>query len=674
MENIYIENEPEMENEFSERNESFVFVDSANLGNMIQNNSFKESDDLSQARFHQSECRFYSDYDQTYRNGRTTGFYNSTTGFYGTNGEYPIQLFNKVREILGNKEDKIKMYLLLFQNHYKPIGSKIRDELSKLFTSDDAVFNFEFSKPELEGNAEAYRATYLHDTKFFESNMPHILTASPNSILVVDMPNNPDPNDKYPKPYFHSVSIDNVLFIKVKKVYYNADYSYNVICGIIFKECEGDETYYYAFDEKYWRSFEKSNGENIKLLSESEHGLDYCPACFAYDDPLYYTDYGFMNGAERVAKRGVITDALSLIEDYVFHENGRAYSELYAKFPITEQMEQLCNYEEHGLQCTGGFLRGNAQINTFGGQAEAYVDKPCPNCSKRGTLWAGTVVQKPAPQDGSEKGMFDNAFRFIQMPVDSLNYLTARSHEYILEIEKTCIGTNMESVNNKAVNEKQVGALAQSRQSVFNSVARRVEKSWQFVLNTVFKLRYGNDFKGSTVYLGNEFFIYSESDLLRSYNELKASGASDYVLDKLSDQIIKTKFRNDSKLMHHEMILQKLKPFRHRTDTELSLLVEKGLVNADLAKYQILLPYLISQIESNNNTSIAQYGSKLDPNKQIQQIKNETQKLFVELNEKESDDNEEKAIKSAELQGKMQSRQAKMAESEIESDDDEIED
>ena len=173
----------------------------------------------------------------------------------------------------------------------------------------------------------------------------------------------------------------------------------------------------------------------------------------------------------------------------------------------------------------------------------------------------------------------------------------------------------------------QVEANFESRSSVLNSLKGNLEAARKFVDDTCCILRYGENFLGSSISMGTEFYIYSVNDLYAQYKQAKENGASEAILDSIGDQIIETEYRNDSQEMQRMLILKHLEPYRHYTFDELMKLQEKQLLNQDSLKIKINFSTFVDRFER-ENTNIIEFGSQLEFDKKINII-NEKFKDYV---------------------------------------------
>jgi hypothetical protein len=497
--------------------------------------------------------------------------------------------------------DKAAMFekVMEFPVYTNELIKAISEEYQKVYDAENASFTYEFTTDEEKQNFDEYIES-INFWQNWKNKSSDAMLRNINSILVVDMPTDAAETT----PYYYFLDIDSVKDISI-------DREGNILWLIV--EQEGatvkDKTYF-ILDEVSYRIVDKDGNEKMSV----SHGLNYTPACFFWSEP--------MKKSAPIVKRSPITPALNNLNWLLFSEVSRRCLELYAAYPIYVTFKEKCNYstiiDNREVYCTGGVLDlGNGSVN------------PCPVCSKNKFVGPGTLLKVPMPMP-ADKPQPNNIDAVKQIPAEvaSLDYWTARVSELWDEIFYDCVGNDSTVVDKQAINQDQVKAHFSSQENILFNIKENLEKSHQFVINTIARLKFSTTFVSSSINYGTDFYLKSSSEIITEYTEAKTAGVPQYFLNYKRSQIDSIATKGNNNDTERLMILKHLEPW-----IDLSLNECKALGLSDVSREMFLLKSDFSRLIlkfENEFGPVTNFGSLLNFNIKIQRIQ---QKLLQYVKE-----------------------------------------
>lgn len=502
-------------------------------------------------------------------------------------------------------KDKFRMFKTLFRFPVKTNGVTgiCFDKLSRVFDGRNPAFNYQFLSSEHRDDWEYYRQDVLNEPAVWETDGWDYFKTEFNSVLIVDLPQEQDPTDKYPQPYFYWLTIDNVFAYEVDKKTGNMSW-------IIFKQPDDKIA---VFDDTHFEVYEFNKDTNSigALIVSNEHDLGYCPARFFWNEPLDVNDPD--------VKTSPLTKELEALDWFLFFHISKKHLDLYGAYPIYSGYEQDCDYQDETTNdtCDGGFMRSS---KGFYNLDSAGLIQRCPRCHDKRIAGAGSFVEIPIPKD-KEQPDLRNPVQILTIDRQSLDYNVEEENRLRDNIISAIVGVDGEPINNQAVNEKQVSASFESQSTILNRVKKGFEEAMQFVDTTICKLRYGNSFVSAKINLGTEFYVMDVTELRNRYKIAKESGASEAELDALQNQIIEADYRNNPTQLQRMYIMAELEPYRHLTRNEVIELNGKGLIGEDELRIKLNFPNFVRRFER-ENTNILEFGTAIPFAKKIEVITN----------------------------------------------------
>ena len=516
-----------------------------------------------------------------------------------------------VRQLLPKDKYNIFLHLFKFPLLTPAVVEDVYRELERVFYSRNSSSSYQFTDSELAEDWSQYKKNNLNEPEIWKTIGWKRMQVSPNSILVVDLPQ--VQTSLRPEPYFYWLEIDAVIDYQTFRL------DENQFEWLIFKQPEHRIA---VFDDTSIRVYQLNEKNEIQsLISEAKHDLGYCPARFFWSTQL--------NEKNKDLKKNPITKELSNLDWYLFFSISKQHLDLYAPYPIYSAYEADCNFEnnETGDYCDGGFLRnakGEYKILNDG-----TVEK-CPCCSEKRIAGPGSFLEVPIPNQSEGVADMRNPVQITTIDKDSLDYNVNECARLKNEIVISVVGSGGTVSEKEAINETQVTANFESKTSVLNALKTNFELAQKFVEDTVCKLRYGGAFISSSVNWGTEFYVFTVTELYSKYKQAKENGASNSELDAISQQILEVEYRNNPLVLQRMLILKQLEPYPHKTLDEVLKLYEKELLNENLVKLKINFSTLVEKFER-ENINIIEFASNKPMREKIDIINKKLLEYVTEI-------------------------------------------
>lgn len=502
----------------------------------------------------------------------------------------PTTLFlDWVKQLLP--KDKFNVFLQLFRLPL-PTPAVVEDvyrELERVFYSRNSSSSYQFTDPEFAEDWAQYKKNNLNEPDIWKTTGWKKMQASPNSILVIDIPR--VQKATRPEPYFYWLEISTVID------YQTSELDENLFDWLIFKQPGNTIA---VFDDTYIRVYQLNEKNEIQsLISEAKHDLGYCPARFFWSTPL--------NEKNKDLKKNPIAKELSNLDWYLFFSLSKRHLDLYAPYPIYSAYEADCNFEnnETGDYCDGGFLRNAA--GEYKILNDGTVEK-CPCCSEKRIAGPGSFLEVPIPNQSEGIADMRNPIQITTIDKDSLDYNVNECTRLKNDIIVSIVGSGGTVSEKEAINETQVTANFESKTSVLNALKTNFELAQKFVEETICRLRYGDAFISLSVNWGTEFYVFTAAELYAKYKQAKDNGASNSELDAIAQQILEVEYRNNPLVLQRMLILKQIEPYPHKTLDEVLKLYEKGLLDENHVKLKINFINLVEKFER-ENINIIEFAS-----------------------------------------------------------------
>lgn len=506
--------------------------------------------------------------------------------------EPTTEFLNWVKLLLP--KDKYNTFLQLFRFPVPTVSLVKRSyrELERIFEAKDAAFVYRFDASETLADWEQFRLHKMHEPEVWKKIGWKMVKLHPNSILVIDLPDTQA--SALPEPYFYWLDISHVVDYKLKT---NTEFEW-----LIFRQPENRIA---VFDDASIRIYELDE-DHVKIkrkISESTHGLGYCPARFFLSESI--------SAENRCIKKNPITEELSNLDWYLFFAISKRHLDLYAPYPIYSAYEADCNFEnnETGDYCDGGFLRNiNGDYKIL---ADGTLEK-CPVCGEKRIAGPGSFLEIPVPNQADGVADMRNPIQITSIDKNSLDYNVKEIERLGDEIVANITGTHTQAgaaAEKEAVNELQVEANFESRKSVLLALKSELESAQRFVDDTIAKIRYGEKFISSSINWGTEFYLYTQKELREKYNTAKKDGAPMYELSALQDKIIDLEYKNNPLELQRAFILKQLEPLQQLSFNEITTLFRENAITLDEMLLKMNFMEYVERFER-ENINILDFASK----------------------------------------------------------------
>ena len=500
-------------------------------------------------------------------------------------------------------KDKYEVFLNLFTlpGANVELSKQIYNELARVFDGKNPVRSYSFEDSDLADDWDDYQKELGLSSVWRTKGWETMKTAI-NSVLIVDLPE--EQTGELPEPYFYFLGIEHV-------VDYQTDEK-GKIDWIIFKQSEDRNTGLVTlaiFDQEAYRIVViNKKKEIVEEVSEVMHGLGYCPASFMWTDAISQRNLDL--------KEAPLTSQLSNLDWLLFFSTSKKHLDLYAPYPIYSAYRQDCDYEnaENGDYCDGSYLRNAA------GEYHQLANSSlvsCPKCGNKQLKGPGSFIEVPIPEkDGVD---MRDPVTITTIDKSSLDYNVEEEKRLARSVYESVVGVGGLSESREALNVDHIKSNYDAKTSVLNGLKLNFEIAETFVSDTICRLRYENNYVGTFINYGTEFYILSLDDLYDFYKKAKENGSSEVELDTIQEQIIATKYRNNPMMMRRMTVLKHLEPYQHFTRKELQELNSAGLIDKDLLAVKINFNSFIDKFER-DNINIVKFGAQLSFEKKIEII------------------------------------------------------
>ena len=556
-----------------------MIINQANLNQLLKG---KRSNQLEEAEAYENRLGLH---------GTETDKAPSTDAFKNFLNQYPISLLPK------EKAETFKS-LITYPLPTVSLIKEIYSELWKVFDAQNKVESFTFENEENLSDFQSYRQS-IKEPNYWSSIAWKLIQTKVNSIIVVDLAE--EQTTSKPEPIFFSVPIESVVFLEETDNQENLE-------ALIWKglpsheqKNAGIEEVIYIYDKaSYQVATKKSNADWFIEFTQS-HDLGYCPARYLWSDKRGEMQKSAPHGSELGNLDWILYQTIS----------GRNL-ELYAGFPIITTYQEDCSYiSEDGVECEGGFINNISEVEGI----RKVEQTACPDCSSRSLVGPGSVKQVPAPIDNQSADLMPAA-EITKGDVDSLEWFESSLDTKIAKVKLNVVGAGGEPNNNQAKNTKQIESGFENKQTILSNIARNLEKIQKFTLDTIAKLRYGEDFDNSVISYGNKFFLQTEAEALENYNSAKKEGLPNYILEDFRLSMLHKRYRNDPDMLKRVILLDFLEPL---PDYSLDNINTVTFIDQKVVFRKMNFNDLIKRFELEKG-NIVKYREGIDLNVRVAQI------------------------------------------------------
>jgi len=151
---------------------------------------------------------------------------------------------------------------------------------------------------------------------------------------------------------------------------------------------------------------------------------------------------------------------------------------------------------------------------------------------------------------------------------------------------------------NQAVNEKQIHSQFEGAENILLEIKMNFEIIEKWTLETMAKIRYGEDqLINVIVDYGDRFFLKSIETLQEELTSAKDAGMPDSFIIDIVEQMIETKYKNDTTQIQRNKLLLHLEPLPTRSIEDMIEINKNFTLNEDVVNKKIKFNSLIKKFE-----------------------------------------------------------------------------
>ena len=407
------------------------------------------------------------------------------------------------------------------------------NELSKVFETNDRHIKVNFKNPD---NEELFNPNMERIDAFMRNEGLEAAKNSINSVVVTDLPS--DQLGEFPAPYSYIVYADQFKIANPNSDGSFTEFAWNT--GIK----QGKDIVIAYVDDVFYRLFLLNEEGEYRFLSESQHDLTKCPVV-----PFWSDIKDKRKGS--LCKKGVLTSAVSRLDDLLWKEVGQGNNNLYSLYPSIWHYKEEGDYqhpepdEEYNnepiLQDGLLFPKGTSR-----------------NLNKK--IVNGAVFKLDMPREGESP--LGDVMGFAVPPVPNMQWIQTDLENTRQIIWKRTVGFDGESNNDQAKNEKQVQSGFESQTAVFDRFRKNLEQLHAALLWNEACLMFGVDQVISVnANYGCGYFLHTSQQLEERYQKNKQSGIPFFMLIQERENILDVKYKNNPDLRSRMQIISHLDPY-----------------------------------------------------------------------------------------------------------------
>ncbi len=511
------------------------------------------------------------------------------------NDEAFLNLKSMIRKRLPNKAYTRVLDFIEYPLSTVDFTNSLLVKLYKVFQAKNTFFSHEIDS-EQKNKLFKEIVSSLDVHQFIIENGKEVLKNKPNMIIVVD-------KSKEGKPYLVTVETDRLI---------DADVMENGTMTYIAFEHSTDEkgVKRVAFydTERYNVYVYDAQKQTYTIETSIEHKIGYCPARCFIKTPL--------NSKNFYKRETPIGTSVGKIREWTLFGFYKYYAEHYCSFPVVEKMKNSCSNNE----CDNGFIpHPNGTFFADGDRME-LPPIPCPICSKADGVGVGTIINIK-PKLGAEHDNGKGTFKFIAPEITGVKYLAEKLEKLEVQTELKMVGQNNE-VMTEAVNETQVKGAFQSKENVLLDLKELFEEIYIWICETSARAYFLGDVEIIVfANLGTEFYLASEDDLQKRYENAKKIGLPESEVDAIYKQLILTKYKDNPNIILRMELLKIIDPVPYANPGEVDSLRVSGAITEQEYIIKKRFMNFINRLEA-ENTNLVTFGKKLSLSERVKNINN----------------------------------------------------
>lgn len=491
------------------------------------------------------------------------------------------------------------------------IIDQVRKQYKKVNDAQEKNIRFEFDSSVKEIEFSNLRKTLyngLSDVDFFSESieralyMPHnILFVIPDSDLE-GLPNIKEYNISH--VWDLECSVSGIDFICFKKSYQDSD----------------KELYFGADSEKYF-SYVMEKGNVVESEEVFFINFEKCPAFWVWN----------VNIPESlILKKSLLYDSLSYLYDYSVTWNGNNQYKRASAYPTEFRAKAFQKIESKNPP-------NNSNSNIPYNGADDYVQKT-PNAAflrsekPKNQTKLGATVELDIFTTATEKlDQYIKAHFRLESDSEILKF-----HETNIDAQRKLILAQIcgegfgQSSTREAINIKQVQMNFDNQESNLDDFRNYIQKSWKGANDIAAKI-FSNTFVESVVFLGDEYFLRTASQLNEELTAMKEAGFPQSDIEEKVKKIRQTQNKHNPSYLNRANILSEIQPFQN-FDSNFINQSAQFLQQFQFKDYTLYLNFqLVVSLFEQNNGKVQDYQVDLPYYIRVSQIREEFYKINDEI-------------------------------------------
>jgi hypothetical protein len=487
-----------------------------------------------------------------------------------------IEMTNLMRAHLGFEKGNRTLEFMTFPLVTVGVTHDCLLDLYKVFDSRNSSFKNQYINTTVEQRMEQLLAQ-IDVRKFIEKVGKKVLKNEPNTFIVVD-------KDEKGVPYLLDIDNDDILGYDWSEENDN-QLEYFIFEHSEYKNEQGKEVKRVGFYDAFaYYVLEETSAGQYTVIVKNPHGLGYCPVAPFFNKAL--------NNSNDFNRWNPFAQILTLLLRYTTNDTYLNFAELYSTFPVIKRQKPQCNNEE----CTDGIIRIPIQDG-------GYQNTECKTCkANSGLVGPGTIINDPPRRFEAEADNTDT-FQFIAPPIDGITFEQQQQEKRASDIKIRVTGVS-QVMEKEAVNVEQVMSVMAAAKDPLQFIAFMLNDLHKFLVETIVKLATSTDVTVHANY-GTEWYILSESDLQKLFENSKLVGFPESEQEEIYKQLIETKYKGNPNTINRLIIENNLNPAPFKTIEECYKMQEKGILSREDLAIKANITAFIKRFERENGSIVA---------------------------------------------------------------------
>jgi hypothetical protein len=490
--------------------------------------------------------------------------------------------YSELLQSMANTLHKDKYQSTLkFISYPLPIVNITRDisaDLERVFDARNA--NFSFTAPSDTAQERVNKLLGRLKVRAYINRVgKQVMKNRPNTFVVLD-------KDDKGEVYIVTVYNKDIVAFEWE------DIESGTLSYICYKHSKvlnesGKEVQLYAvYDSMSYRVISE-DGTNVSLIKNNYHNLGACPA-----KPFIQTRLNTSNIFDRYNPFAPTLSSMATWTLFYIYSN---FAEHYGVFPIVEKPKEACDNDD----CEDGYISVALE------NGDMSRPEVCVSCANNKLMGAGTLYEYD-PANYKDEQDVGGALRFVSPPTENLEFENGQQQRRESFIKKNTTGVD-DNMSTEAVNADQVRAVMESRRKPLMFFSNEFSILDKWLTETAEKLQDSVDISVYSSY-GTEWFLLSESDIIKLFNDSKIAGMPESELDELYSLLRETKYKSNPTKLERLVIENNLNPAPYSTIEECYKKNEKGVMTLETLAIKANFTRYIKRFER-ENIDLVEFGS-----------------------------------------------------------------